>query len=90
MGLFNYYRGFCQGFSSIAAPIVRLTAKNVAFTWGQEQQEAFDKLKTEICDGGRVMRRPDYTLAIYYTTTAIYYTNRFQQERDCRMPLSAR
>lgn len=27
------------------APLIRLTGKNVLFSWGEKEQEAFDKLK---------------------------------------------
>ncbi|CAN4118036.1 unnamed protein product [Withania somnifera] len=33
IGLAGYYRWFVEGFSSIAAPLTRLTRKNVAFRW---------------------------------------------------------
>jgi len=41
----SYYRRFIQGFAHIAAPIYQLTKKGVRFTWGTEQQQAFDTLK---------------------------------------------
>ncbi|CAN4097429.1 unnamed protein product [Withania somnifera] len=36
VGPAGYYRRFVEGFSSIAAPLTRLTRKNVAFRWSEE------------------------------------------------------
>lgn len=44
----NYYRRFIPNFSQIAAPLNNLTRKNVPFTWSQECQTAFEKLKNAL------------------------------------------
>ncbi|KAJ8014587.1 hypothetical protein DPEC_G00017180 [Dallia pectoralis] len=49
LGLASYYRRFIAGFSTKAAPLNRLTNKNTRFAWGTEQQQAFDTLKTSLC-----------------------------------------
>jgi hypothetical protein len=49
MGTANYYRKFIAGFSTIAAPLHDLTSKGVPYVWTEACQEAFDKLKTELC-----------------------------------------
>jgi len=41
----SWYRRFVPNFSTIAAPITRLTGKKWKWTWGEEQQQAFDRLK---------------------------------------------
>lgn len=46
MGLANYFRKFVNNFSVLAEP---LTRKDVAFNWRDEQQNAFDLLKTKLC-----------------------------------------
>ncbi|MCF8701934.1 hypothetical protein L3054_11165, partial [Corynebacterium sp. MC-10] len=46
LGLAGYYRRFIQGFSSIAAPLTKLTGKNVAFLWSDECEASFQKLKS--------------------------------------------
>ncbi|CAN4101491.1 unnamed protein product [Withania somnifera] len=45
VGTAGYYRRFVEGFSSIAAPLTRLTRKNVAFRWSEECERGFAKLK---------------------------------------------
>ena len=45
LGLAGYYRRFLVGFSSLAAPLTRLTKKNEPFRWTAECQTAFDALK---------------------------------------------
>ena len=46
VGLAGYYRRFVQSFSTIAAPINRLTRQDVGFQWSDECEERFQKLKT--------------------------------------------
>ncbi|KAI3691540.1 hypothetical protein L2E82_49905 [Cichorium intybus] len=38
LGLAGYYRRFIQDFSKVTVPLTRLTKKNAAFRWGEEQQ----------------------------------------------------
>ncbi|CAN4106328.1 unnamed protein product [Withania somnifera] len=45
VGTAGYYRRFVEGFSSIAAPLTRLTRKNVTFQWSEECELSFGKLK---------------------------------------------
>lgn len=48
LGIANFYRQFVQNFSAIAKPLTRLTGKDVPWTWGEEEQKAFDGVKHEI------------------------------------------
>lgn len=48
LGLANYYRRFIAQFSIIAKPLYLLTKKDVPFAWGKEQQQAFDRLKSDL------------------------------------------
>jgi len=48
VGLCSYYRRFITGFASIAAPLHALTRKNARFSWGPDQEEAFNKLKNKL------------------------------------------
>jgi hypothetical protein len=41
LGLAGFYRRFVKDFGSIAAPLNELTKKDVPFTWGDAQQDAF-------------------------------------------------
>lgn len=43
--LVGYYRTFVVGFSSIAAPLSKLTRKNVSFVWSKESEASFQELK---------------------------------------------
>ena len=44
-GLVGYYRRFVAGFATIAEPLTRLTKKGTKFTWTDEADSAFCKLK---------------------------------------------
>ena len=46
VGLAGYYQRFVQSFSTIAAPLTRLTRQDVGFQWSDECEESFQKLKT--------------------------------------------
>jgi 3-methyladenine DNA glycosylase AlkC/predicted aspartyl protease len=48
LGAFGYYRKFVYNFAAIASPISKLTRKDVEFSWGPEQQEAFERIKKEL------------------------------------------
>ena len=41
LGLAGYYRRFIEDFSKIAAPMTRLTRKEVKFDWDDRCEEAF-------------------------------------------------
>ncbi|CAL9001523.1 unnamed protein product [Prunus brigantina] len=48
LGLAGYYRRFVEGFSSIAAPLTRLTRKDVKFEWTEECEQSFQELKKRL------------------------------------------
>ncbi|KAI5340426.1 hypothetical protein L3X38_019700 [Prunus dulcis] len=48
LGLAGYYRRFVEGFSTIAAPLTRLTRKGVKFEWSDECEKSFKELKTRL------------------------------------------
>ena len=45
LGFANFYWRFIRSYSSIAAPLTRLTSTKVRFTWEPEAEEAFRSLK---------------------------------------------
>ena len=58
LGIAGYHRMFCKDFSIIAAPITKLTGKDVPFEWGPAQREAQDKIITLITSSP-VLVKPD-------------------------------
>ncbi|XP_066374967.1 uncharacterized protein [Miscanthus floridulus] len=58
-GLASFYRHFVKDFSTIAAPLNNLTKKDVPFKWGDEQDQAFNKLKTKLCEAP-LLQLPDF------------------------------
>ena len=48
LGLAGYYRRFIENFSRIAAPMTRLTWKEVKFDWDDRCEEAFQELKRRL------------------------------------------
>src|SRR5262249_49054378 len=45
LGLAGYYHRFIQDFSRLAAPLTRLTQKNVRFQWTEDCEQSFQRLK---------------------------------------------
>jgi len=45
LGFCNFYRAFIQGFANIACPLNQLTRKDIKWTWGTAEQQAFDDLR---------------------------------------------
>ncbi|KAF8657577.1 hypothetical protein AX16_002183 [Volvariella volvacea WC 439] len=58
LGFANFYRRFIEGFGKIAKPLISLTKKDIPWTWGKEQQEAFDMLK-QAFTSAPILRIPD-------------------------------
>ncbi|XP_066324002.1 uncharacterized protein [Miscanthus floridulus] len=55
----GFYRRFVKDFSTIAAPLNNLTKKDVPFKWGNEQDQAFNELKTKLCEAP-LLQLPDF------------------------------
>ena len=45
LGLARYYRKFVEGFFKIAAPLTKLTRKDVKYDWVDAYQQSFEELK---------------------------------------------
>ena len=48
LGLAGYYRRFIEDFSQLAAPMTRLTQKEVKFEWNNLCERAFQELKMRL------------------------------------------
>ena len=46
LGLTNFYRGFIKDYATLAKPLMDLTQKDKAFTWGSVEANTFTSLKT--------------------------------------------
>jgi len=69
LGVASYYRRFIERFSQISAPLRELIAKDKTFTWGKEQQDAFDELKNKLCNPP-ILRFPDSHREYFLETDA--------------------
>ncbi|CAL2271230.1 unnamed protein product [Prunus armeniaca] len=59
---FSYYRRFVEGFSSIAAPLTRLTRKDVTFEWTEECEQSFQD-DASLQGLGCVLMQHDWVIA---------------------------
>uniref|UniRef100_A0A3B1JE36 Reverse transcriptase RNase H-like domain-containing protein n=1 Tax=Astyanax mexicanus TaxID=7994 RepID=A0A3B1JE36_ASTMX len=50
VGLASYYRRFIRGFADVAAPLHALTKPSVKFRWSDEAEQAFEELKSRLCN----------------------------------------
>ena len=48
LGLAGYYKRFIEDLSRLAAPLTRLTRKEVKFDWDDRCEEAFQELKRRL------------------------------------------
>jgi len=69
VGLCSYYRRFIPNFAGIAASLHDLTRKNARFSWGLEQEEAFNQLK-ECLTTAPVLGMPQDEGTFYLDTDA--------------------
>ena len=59
LGFCGFYRKFVLAYSEITKPLTILMGKK-DWTWGSEQQEAFEKLKKRIAENA-ILKMPDNT-----------------------------
>jgi hypothetical protein len=57
LGFCNFYRAFIRGFAKLAKPLNNLTKKDTPWTWGDDEQNAFDTLKRRITEEP-ILRQP--------------------------------
>ena len=69
LGLTNYYRRYCRGYSHIIQPLLKLLRKNTPFVWDEECQAAFKRL-IEAMTTAPVLRLPVMGQKFYLLTDA--------------------
>jgi hypothetical protein len=69
LGAVGWYQKFIKDFSTIARPLTWLLEKDVTFTWGKEQDDAFNTLRHELAEAP-VLAHPDPTRPFVITTDA--------------------
>ena len=68
LGFANHYRLFIENYSAKARPLIDLT-KDVPFSWGHQQQQAFDELRTRFLSAP-ILRQFDRTIETIMETDA--------------------
>src|SRR5258708_17665307 len=58
LGFCNFYHTFIRGFAHLAHPLNKLTRKDTEWQWGDEEQKAFDTLKTRVTSKP-ILTQPD-------------------------------
>lgn len=69
LGTTGYYRRFIKNYARLVMPLQCLVRKNVAFSWGQDQQDAFGELKKQLTMAP-ILAHPDRTMIQVLTTDA--------------------
>jgi hypothetical protein len=59
IGLCNYYKIYVQDFNFIVHPLYALLKKDVAWTWSEEAEKAFNTLKEKLSEFP-ILRRPNF------------------------------
>ena len=81
LGFVGYCRGFIKDFSKVALPLRKLliglesqgkkSAKHTPVDWGEEEQKAFDRLKTLCCQAPILVYPNDKLPFILYTDSSL-------------------
>ena len=69
LGITGYYRRFIKDYARIAKPLVRLLKKSADFRWSDEQQSAFETLKTCLTTAP-ILAAPDFDKPFIVKTDA--------------------
>lgn len=66
LGLTGFYRRFIKDYARVALPLTTLTRQDVPFSWGEDEQTAFDTLKTLLTEAPvLVAPNPDLHYTVY-------------------------
>lgn len=69
VGMAGWYGAFIPNFTEVIAPLNELLSKKATFTWGERQQEAFQKLKDKL-KTSPILSCPDYNKSFFLQTDA--------------------
>ena len=69
LGLLNFFRSFLPEAAGVLQPLTSLMKKSSTFTWGQEQQEAFQKAKKALLNAA-TLQHPSPTAQVQVNTDA--------------------
>jgi hypothetical protein len=72
LGKVGYYHKFVKDFSKWAYPLNRLKRKDTPWSWGPVEQEAFEELRSQLCEAP-VLRHPDFNRPFVLQTDASGY-----------------
>ena len=72
LGFTGYYCYFVKNYSAIVRPLLALTRKSATFHWGTPEQEAFNMIRTIMCQAP-VLRQPNFHKKFYLQTDASAY-----------------
>lgn len=82
LGICNYYKKFVSHFSEICAPLYRLLKVDTKFIWGEEENNAFVKLKSALTSYP-VLRQPNFNKQfILYTDASSYALGAILGQKD--------
>nr|GEW86489.1 putative reverse transcriptase domain-containing protein [Tanacetum cinerariifolium] len=82
----GYYRRFIEGFSLIANPLTKLTLKNKKFEWGVDEDEAFQKLKQDLCSALIRALPEGFDYFVVYCDTSLKGYGAVLMQRDNMLP----
>eukprot|EP00741_Cyanophora_paradoxa_P017984 tig00021036_g17366.t1 len=71
-GFASYYRRFIKNFAKICEPSTGLLRSGIDWTWGKEQQSAFEELRRKLTEAP-VLRYPDFEKKFILQTDACKY-----------------
>jgi len=69
LGFINFYRKFIRDLSQDTEQLSTLTKKDAKWTWGSQQQQAFESIKTKFLED-IIIQFPDFTREFYINTDA--------------------
>ena len=73
LSIMNFIKNHIPQWAMICEPIMRFTKKDIKFVWGEEQQQAFDKLKAVVLEAILLTyTNPNCPFDIYPNASSMY------------------